>query len=106
MGDQEGADLGRAGLSVQHELEGFSGLVSAHALAGVFAAAHLAQQLLEALATNGQRAGHGLPQILMQCSGVHDPAGVLIVTNRSLHSRQWPLTDQRTQSPSNRPWLG
>ena len=72
MRDQEGTDLGWACFPVQHHVECIRSLFAGHALAGVLSAADLAQMLLEALATAGQRAGHRLHQELMQCSGAHD----------------------------------
>ena len=106
MGNQEGTDLGRTRLSTQHQIEGIGCLLARHALAGVLATAHLAQQLLEAFATNGHRAGHGLQQFFLQCSGARDPAGVVVVTKRALRFRPLPLVGYRTQSPSNRPCRG
>ena len=58
VGDQKSTDLCRCCLTLQHQVEGVSGLLTAHALAGVLAAADLAQVLLEPLATAQHCAGH------------------------------------------------
>ena len=54
MGDQKGADLGFGGLARQHQIQALAGFAAAEAGAGVFTAAHLAQQLREAGSFGGQ----------------------------------------------------
>ena len=53
MGDQKGADLGRAGTAIQDQIEGVSRFLAAQAAAGVLAAPDLAQVDLEAFAALG-----------------------------------------------------
>jgi len=54
VGDQEGADLGVGGFACEHQIQAFAGFLAAEARAGVFAAAHLGQQLGEAGGASGQ----------------------------------------------------
>ena len=61
MGDQKSPDLCRCCFTLQHEVEGIGSFLAAHALAGVLTAAHLAQVLLEPLATAQSCAGHLRP---------------------------------------------
>ena len=51
MGDEESSDLSGTGLSLEHQIKCIGSFRAAHALARVFAAADLAQMLLEALLT-------------------------------------------------------
>jgi len=59
VGDQKSPDLGFVDLTCEHQLDGSTGFVAAEAGAGVFTAAHLADQLAEQgpLRTEGPKLG-------------------------------------------------
>ena len=82
VGNEECTDLGGCRFFIQDQLEGISGLLTAHSFTGVFSAADLAQVSLEALLPGCLRIRQRAAPTLTKCSAAKCPQDVAFATNR------------------------